>query len=557
MPIPVSSARTQGAAAPSAQVSTIVDGVPARDAGPVPLLRVQKEGRTDQAGTATFAALPAGFYTINVMPPPAFVRGQSPPPAQLTEGANAKTVVQLDRGGVITGRVFDEDGEPVTGARISVFRQEKTAGAMRTASFGSAQTTNDLGQFRVWALPEGDYIVSALFSEYSMIPGEDSGLREGPLPTFYPGVAASDGARPVVVKVGQETGGVDFPLAHGRLGTVSGRATDSAGNPLSSAGGLSANVGLSSRSQNLGFTGRSATVRPDGSFVIPGVPPGDYYLSATRMRPDQPNAPREGAYVPLSVNGDEVTVNIQTNLGATISGHVVVEGTPPAAQPGAKGPESRATPARVGLVPVATGGFGMAFASPSPSAVRPDGTFEVSGVRGVVQITAQGGSAALESVTRGGRDISGQPLELVGTERIDDIVVVMTEATGRIDGVVSDARGEPVSGAPVLIFPDNPARWSPNSPFVRQTRSVVAGSRGVTQAAPPGAGPGAAPSTLLMPGAFTLSLLAEGRYAIVALPASTSSVQPDRESLERWRALATVVTVEAGQTVAVTLTPIK
>jgi hypothetical protein len=60
-----------------------------------------------------------------------------------------------------------------------------------------------------------------------------------------------------------------------------------------------------------------------------------------------------------------------------------------------------------------------------------------------------------------------------------------------------------------------------------------------------------------MPGAFTLSLLAEGRYAIVALPASTSSVQPDRESLERWRALATVVTVEAGQTVAVTLTPIK
>jgi hypothetical protein len=174
-----------------------------------------------------------------------------------------------------------------------------------------------------------------------------------------------------------------------------------------------------------------------------------------------------------------------------------------------------------------------------------------------VQITAQGGRAALESVTRGGRDISGQPLELVGTERIDDIVVVMTEATGRIDGVVSDARGEPVSGAPVLIFPDNPARWSPNSPFVRQTRSVVAGSRGVTQAAPPGAGPGAAPSTLLMPGAFTLSLLAEGRYAIVALPASTSSVQPDRESLERWRALATVVTVEAGQTVAVTLTPIK
>jgi hypothetical protein len=42
------------------------------------------------------------------------------------------------------------------------------------------------------------------------------------------------------------------------------------------------------------------------------------------------------------------------------------------------------------------------------------------GVRGPVQIGAQGGRAALESVTRGGRDISGQPLELLGTERIDD-----------------------------------------------------------------------------------------------------------------------------------------
>lgn len=161
-------------------------------------------------------------------------------------------------------------------------------------------------------------------------------------------------------------------------------------------------------------------MKPDGSFAITDVPPGDYYLWAARMRFDQSNAPQEGAYVPVSVSGDDVTVSIQTNLGATISGRIVVEGSVPAHQPDAPGSGTRPTQTRVYLASASPGSSVPSFERPLVSAVRPDGTFDLSGVRGPVQIGAQGGRAALESVTRGGRDISGQPLELLGTERIDD-----------------------------------------------------------------------------------------------------------------------------------------
>jgi hypothetical protein len=299
---------------------------------------------------------------------------------------------------------------------------------------------------------------------------------------------------------------------------------------------MGANVTLASKTANPAFSGRGAPVRPDGSFIIPSVPPGDYCLSATRGFGARPGAPGEGAYVPVSVDGDEVTVNIQTNLGATISGRVVVEGTAPAAQAGAPGSESRPAAIRVGVQSASATGYSMAFAAPQPAAVRPDGTFELSGIRGPVHITAQAGLAAVKSVRRGGRDIGGQPLELLGTERIDDIVVVITYETGRIDGVVNGEDGEPVAGAAVLVFPDDSDRWSTASPFVRQVRTAGSGIRG---------------------GAFSATRLPAGRYCVVAFPVDTSYVAPDRESLTRWRESAKLVTIEVGQTATVTLTPIK
>jgi hypothetical protein len=548
--------------APVTGVRVFVFGTPAAPQGAraqgtaaPPPQRVQMVERTDQAGIAAFTPLPAARYFISVTPLAAYVTPSSVPPVLIDDGASEKALVRLDPGGVVTGRVLDGDGTPVTGARVSAYGRQNAAGAVRPVPRGVGQSTDDLGRFRIWGLPPGDYFVKATFSDY--VPGPAAPARVGPLPTFYPGVATFDRATTAAVKARQETGGVNFRLVRGGLGSVTGRATDSSGSPLAPVGQANPSVTLAPRNPALAAGDYYLSVKPDGTFTIGAVAPGDYYLIATRGSPFAPGRVQEGAFVPVSVSGDDATANIQTNLGATISGRVVIEDAQTADRPGAPAAFTGFTSMQVRVVPATYSRLGDLFGSVPPAVVHPDGTFKVFGVRGPVHLLVSSGQAALKSATRGGRDISGQPLELVGTERIDDVVLDLTGQAGRVDGIVIDERGQPAGETSVLVFLDDPARWSPNSPFVRSTRTASADGAGGAVAAAPTAMPGATPAAPLTAGAFRVGPLPAGRYVVVAFPAGIGTIQPDRESLARWRKSATVVTVEAGQTAMVKLTTIR
>jgi protocatechuate 3,4-dioxygenase beta subunit len=549
---PVRGARVSVFGMPAAPQRAPAQGAPGPAASPP--WRVQMLERTDQAGIAAFTSLPAARYSIAVAPPAAFVTPPSVPLVLATDGASTNALVRLDRGGVLTGRVLDEDGAPVTGASVSAYWRQTAAGVVRPVQRGLTRSTDDLGQFRIWGLPPGDYFVKATFSDYGS--GAPVHARVGPLPTFYPGVAAFDRATTAAVKALQETGGVDFRLVRGGLGSVTGRATDSSGDPLASVGQANPSVTLVPRNPTPAAGNYYLSLRPDGTFTIGAVAPGDYYLIATRGSPFAPGRVQEGAFVPVSVNGDDAAANIQTNLGATVSGRVVIEAAQTGDRPRAPSAFTGSASMQVRVVPATYNRLGDLFASVPPAVVHPDGTFKVFGVRGPAHLLVSGGQA-LKAMTRGGRDISGQPLELVGTERVDDVVLVLTQETGSIEGVVNNERGQPMSEAPVLVFFDDPARWSPQSPFVRPTRTTSADGSGAAAAAPSNAAASAASAASVTPGAFWVGPLPAGRYAVVAFPAGVGSIQPDRESLARWRKSATVVTVEAGQTATVKLTPIK
>ena len=81
-------------------------------------------------------------------------------PIQLAEGqAFSKAVIALPRGGVITGRVTDENGDPLT--RVQVYTLFFGPGSSRGMRMGSGNQTDDLGQFRVYGLQPGDQAVVA------------------------------------------------------------------------------------------------------------------------------------------------------------------------------------------------------------------------------------------------------------------------------------------------------------------------------------------------------------------------------------------------------------
>jgi hypothetical protein len=103
--------------------------------------------RTDGTGRFAVPVLPAGRYRI-VVDREGYVRSASV--VAVTAGGSTPARIALTPTGVITGRVVDAEGTPV--ARTIV------RASTGTASFEGQ--TNDLGEYRIWDLPPGRYVVS-------------------------------------------------------------------------------------------------------------------------------------------------------------------------------------------------------------------------------------------------------------------------------------------------------------------------------------------------------------------------------------------------------------
>ena len=111
---------------------------------------------------------------------------------------------------------------------------------------GRIGQTNDLGQFRIYGLPPGDYYVTATYRDLGSFAmdfgmgapngsGSGSMPTSGYAPTYYPGTPSPTDAQRVSVSVGQEMTGVDISLLPVKLARVTGQATSSDGRPLSGA----------------------------------------------------------------------------------------------------------------------------------------------------------------------------------------------------------------------------------------------------------------------------------------------------------------------------------
>ena len=93
---------------------------------------------TDASGQFSFERLPAGQFTLSVFQSQ-FLQtayGQKRPGGQgttirLGDGEQLNLKIQMMRGGVITGTVFGEDGEPQRGVQVRGLRYVMTNGVRR------------------------------------------------------------------------------------------------------------------------------------------------------------------------------------------------------------------------------------------------------------------------------------------------------------------------------------------------------------------------------------------------------------------------------------------
>src|SRR5207248_330812 len=184
---------------------------------------------TGADGRYTFTDLPAGSYTVSAsrtgFAPQVFGQGRS-----LTGRPVAVSGTQhldnidfaLAPGGVIAGRILDEDGAPFTGATVQamVLRPESDANTLVSVA---VTRTDDRGEFRLFGLPPGQYYVSAEDPAFHNVSSPAGVLHYSP--TYYPGTPAADQARPIAVRESGEAPRVEFKLTLVAASRVGGQLT--------------------------------------------------------------------------------------------------------------------------------------------------------------------------------------------------------------------------------------------------------------------------------------------------------------------------------------------
>ena len=120
-----------------------------------PEIRGGRTAITDDDGRFSFTALPAGRYTLSANKPGhvSVTYGQRRPgragtPIQVSDGQKFQADLQIPRGSVITGTVFDEHGEPALQTSVRVMRIVNQNGR-RTLQSSSARTTSVITRLSV------------------------------------------------------------------------------------------------------------------------------------------------------------------------------------------------------------------------------------------------------------------------------------------------------------------------------------------------------------------------------------------------------------------------
>ena len=201
---------------------------------------------TDASGAFAFESVRAGNYLISAQRN-GFVRqdgvrrpGGSPPVQGITVVAGQDVsgiVIKLVPHSVITGKVTDEDSEPMFGASVNILEERYNRGR-RTLIPRANGTVNDLGDYRsIPGLPAGRYFIAVEPRQEFGSPvtrtkqaGEEA--ERSFVTAYYPGVVDQNQAAPINLEAGQEARGIDVQIRKSPTVHIRGLVADKAGNPV-------------------------------------------------------------------------------------------------------------------------------------------------------------------------------------------------------------------------------------------------------------------------------------------------------------------------------------
>lgn len=431
---------------------------------------------TTDDGRFAFGTLPTGRFTV-VATKAAYVdtaygatRSDGIPTAIVVEAhTRADLTISLPYGAIVAGTIGTRSNEPVPGIHVLALRVERDGSVRELARV----ETDDRGEYRIFGLAAGDYLLSATMPALTRVPEAipqpsvtemDAMLRmlrrstERPAPppattvtyapVYFPGVWLPQQATRVTLAHGEERGGLDFDFDPVRTVVISG----SVAGPLDDL--RSVQISLQPAGPVRSTSVRTAAATSDGTFTFSGIPPGRYRVLARATREHAIAASRSTiktqrkaaadershdatgqlyAATDVEANGADVNgVALILQPAATLSGRVRFASTRLVAPKRLPGIHVTLVPVGVSAMPIASG-----FSMIREANVRADGTFVLSGIapgryrlQAALPTDATDSGWRIHSMILEGRDVLSSDFEVAPGADISNVVVTFSDAGG-------------------------------------------------------------------------------------------------------------------------------
>ena len=370
-------------------------------------------GHSDEAGRFRFDGVAPGHYRA-IADAPGYTRANLAgrvARVPVARGASVPEVtIAMTPAAVISGRVVDQDGDPIAYASVEALQYGYQSGKKSLQQNGNARS-DDRGEYRIFGLMPGRYYVRAQMR---------AGAAATYAPTFFPGQRDVAQASLLEAPAGGELHSIDIMLHQEELHNLTGKVVDG------QTGQAAGNVYVMARTAD-GFANGGAQIAD--SFTIHGLMPGRYVLTVQQSGGGTGRSARQVVDVG---SADLTGVVLTLTAGLEIAGTV---------RTGSEVPED----------PTGIHFFLQGEDANVEGHVNANGAFTFHNVRPdhyhLLWNIPKG--SYVKSIKLGDRLLPDDGVDLTGSPA--PLAIQLATDGGRIQGVVRNSAGEPVAGAVVTM----------------------------------------------------------------------------------------------------------